>query len=104
MIKTYRKKPVDVQAIQWTGNNLREVIDFTGLHESADSWSWDQYERVVSTSGLKVFTAEGPLNASIGDFIVRGYSEKQGYHFWPVKPDYFEQSYFELTGNSTIQP
>jgi len=31
----YRKKPVVIEAVQWTGDNLRDIIDFTGLHESA---------------------------------------------------------------------
>lgn len=89
----YRKKPVIVEAIQWTGDNLIEVIDFTGRHESSHSWTWEQYERVVKTSGLKIFTKEGPLLAAVGDYIVQGYSEELGKHFWPVKPDYFQGAY-----------
>ena len=34
--------------------------------------------------------------ASIGDYIVFGYTEKLGKHCWPVKPDYFEKSYKEI--------
>lgn len=30
MIKTFVKKPVEVQAVQWTGDNLRELSDFMG--------------------------------------------------------------------------
>jgi len=30
-IKKYRK-PVMIEALQWTGDNLKEVISFTGLH------------------------------------------------------------------------
>lgn len=102
----YRKKPVDVDAIQWSGNNLKEIIDFTGLHASAKEWvdkGWQHYEEVVKINGLKIFTEEGPLSATVGDYIVRGYTEKLGYHFWPVKPDYFEQSYYLLTDLSTLK-
>ena len=28
MIKTFVKKPVKVQAVQWTGNNYKEIDDF----------------------------------------------------------------------------
>lgn len=28
MIKTYIKKPLAVQAVQWTGDNTDEVVDF----------------------------------------------------------------------------
>lgn len=89
----FTKKPVVVWAIQWTGDNLREIIDFTGLHESARSWTWEHYVEVVKADGLKIFTKEGPLKAAIGDYIVKGYSVELGDHFWPVKPDYFVNAY-----------
>ena len=28
MIKSYTKKPVVIQALQWTGGNLKEIITF----------------------------------------------------------------------------
>lgn len=31
----YRKKPVVIEAVQWTGDNLKEIIDLIGLHPSA---------------------------------------------------------------------
>ena len=85
----YRKKPVVIEAVQWTGDNLREIIDFTGLHESAKKWAWEEYEKVVALQGLKIFTLEGPLNASPGDYIIKGV---QG-EFYPCKPDIFEATY-----------
>lgn len=30
MIKTFVKKPVQVQSIQWTGDNYEELVDFVG--------------------------------------------------------------------------
>ena len=30
MIKTFVKKPVKVQAVQWTGDNYEEISDFIG--------------------------------------------------------------------------
>lgn len=30
MIKTYRKKPVEIQALQWTGENFDECANFVG--------------------------------------------------------------------------
>ena len=85
----YRKKPVVIEAIQWTGNNLREVINFAGLHPSAKKWTWDEYEQVVAEKGLKIFTMEGPLMASVGDFIIRGVHGE----VYPCKPDIFEKTH-----------
>jgi hypothetical protein len=81
-VQTYIKKPVAIQAIQWTGMNLKQVIEFIGLHPSASKWTWDEYE-------LKIFTMEGPLRATIGDFIIRGIKGE----FYPCKPDIFEATY-----------
>ena len=86
----FRKKPVVIEAIQWTGRNLLEVVDFCGgLHASARKFSWDEYSHLVETEGFKVFTLEGPLKATIGDWIIKGVKGE----FYPCKPDIFEATY-----------
>lgn len=91
-VRKYRKKPVVIEAVQWLGDNLREVIDFTGWHESASKrWSWEEYEQIVTKEGLKIFTLEGAMMANVGDFIIQGV---QG-EFYPCKPDIFEATYEE---------
>lgn len=85
----YRKKPVVIEAMQWNGNNLASIIAFTGLHESAEKWTFEQYEDVVRNEGLKIFTLEGTMSADVGDWIIEGV---KGEHY-PCKPDIFEQSY-----------
>jgi hypothetical protein len=90
--KKYRKIPVEIEALEWDGSNLREIIDFTGLHPSARKWTWGQYEEIVKKDGLKIFTLEGPLSASIGDMIVKGVNGE----FYPCKPDIFKKTYVEV--------
>lgn len=85
----YRKKPVVIEAVQWTGENLKEIIDFSGLHPSAEKWTWEQYEIIVKSQGLKIFTLEGNHEASIGDFIIKGVHGE----FYPCKPDIFAKTY-----------
>jgi hypothetical protein len=85
----FKKKPVIIEAIQWTGENLKEIIDFTGLHPSAQKWSWEQYELVVKEEGLKIFTLEGAMMATINDWIIKGVKGE----FYPCKPDIFEATY-----------
>jgi len=89
MIRKYRKKPVVIEAIEWTGNNLKEIIDFTGRHESIKDWEWGRYERLVKFAGLKIFTIEGSQLATVGDMIIKGV---QG-EFYPCKPDIFKATY-----------
>lgn len=87
----YRKKPVVIEAVQWTGNNLKEVIALTGLNPSAEKWTWEEYEAVVAKDGLKIFTLEGPLIASVGDWIIKGVKGE----CYPCKPDIFAATYDE---------
>ncbi len=96
----FRKKPVIIDAVKWTGNNLREVIDFTGLHPSANKWTWEKYEEVVCREGLKIFTLEGPLMATIGDWIIKGVKGE----FYPCKPDIFEATYEPVTTRADTRP
>ena len=78
--KQYRKKPVVVEAICWTGNNRDEVRSF--LHGSAESYVYD-----VDT--LEIATLEGTMRAPVGDWIIRGIKGE----FYPCKPDIFEATY-----------
>jgi len=95
MMQKFRKKPVVIEAIQWEGDNLRQIIDFTGLHQSANKWTWQEYEQIVKRDGLKIFTLEGKMNADIGDFIIKGVNGE----FYPCKPDIFEKTYEPIIYN-----
>ena len=89
----FRKKPVVIEAIRWDGSNLKEIIAFTGLHPSAEKWSWDEYEKVVTSEGLKIFTLEGSHLATVGDIIIKGVHGE----FYPCKPDIFDKTYDAIT-------
>jgi hypothetical protein len=88
-VKKFRKKPIVIEAIQWDGSNLKEIIEFVGLHPSANLWTWNEYKEVVKKDGLKIFTLGGKMNADVGDFIIKGIKGE----FYPCKPDIFEQTY-----------
>lgn len=80
---TYRKKPVLVTAIQWTGNNKKEIYDLLPKDKSKD----DYFE--FNKDGLFINTLEGKMSASIGDYIIRGVNGE----FYPCKPEIFEKTY-----------
>ena len=84
----YRKKPVVIEALQWNGSNLREIINFTGLHPSM-KLSWKDYEELVASEGLKIFTLEGSHMATVGDYIIRDVKGE----YYPCKPDIFKETY-----------
>ena len=93
MIIKATKKPVTIEAIQWTGENLEELIAFTGKSDRFDEWfpSWSDYEKHVKSEGytFKVITLEGNMTAHVGDYIIKGV---QG-EFYPCKPDIFKATY-----------
>lgn len=62
--------------IQWTGNNLKEVIDFTGKSPRFGEWfkSWEEYEDYVHTHNdiLKLFCEDGShYEVPVGAWIVK---------------------------------
>jgi len=79
MIQNYRKKPVVIQACQWTGNNLEELRAFV-----PEQW---RHNKITEPMGIK--TLEGAMTISEGDFIIKGVNGE----FYPCKPDIFEKTY-----------
>ena len=62
--------------IQWTGNNLKDVIDFTGRSPRFGEWfkSWEEYENYVHTHNdiLKLFCEDGShYEVPVGAWIVK---------------------------------
>lgn len=62
--------------IQWTGSNLKEVIDFTGKSHKFNEWfkSWDDFENYVHTHNdiLKLFCDDGShYEVPVGAWIVK---------------------------------
>ena len=81
----YRKKPVVIDAIQWTGENLGQCKIFLG-----DSFAGALTEkRIGGKRDLLVQTLEGKVMASKGDYLIRGI---QG-EYYPCKPDIFSATY-----------
>ncbi|HHG7615373.1 TPA: hypothetical protein ACPXTH_001767 [Streptococcus pneumoniae] len=74
----YRKKPVVVEAVQWNGNNRKEVIDF------AENKIWFD-----ALGNIWIATLEGDMVAKKGDYIIKGV---QG-EYYPCKLDIFAETY-----------
>ena len=86
----YRKKPADVEAIQWTGHNLEEIKDFVGeqLEYEINDSAW-QVGKGVPYVTMRIKALEGVMDASKGDYIIKGVNGE----FYPCKPDIFEKTY-----------
>lgn len=75
----YTKKPVTIEAVQWTGHNHAEIREFAG----------PSILKFNHEDGLQLKTLEGSLHASVGDYIIKGVHGE----FYPCKPDIFEETY-----------
>lgn len=73
----YRKKPVVIEARQYTRNGLEA--------ESVANWCGGSQ----TNDGCIIATLEGDHLASYGDWIIKGVNGE----FYPCKPDIFEKTY-----------
>lgn len=80
----YRKKPVVIDAWQFTFENKDMV--FHDLREMNNSIRPDG---TLDSPKLIIPTLEGEMTASIGDFIIKGVNGE----FYPCKPDIFDKTY-----------
>ena len=93
MIKKYCRKPIVVEAIQWTGNNTDEVLEFGRGKIKHRQYKYSPNGKdILYGEELYVETLEGELRANKGDYIIKGVRGE----FYPCKPDIFEKIYEEL--------
>jgi hypothetical protein len=86
MADKFRKRPVVIEAVQWTGGNAEEVAAF---------FPADLPPRFTSSGDMPDFrqveidTLEGTMRTDPGDWIIKGVAGE----FYPCKPDIFEATY-----------
>lgn len=83
MIEKYIKKPIPVEAVQWTGTNQNEIANFT--HDARFTYSDMDIE-------LYIHTLEGDMHANPDDYIVKGIKGEA----WVVRKDIFEEVYTKV--------
>ena len=87
----YVKKPVVIEAIQWDGSNFNDIKDFANSSVRYRSY-YEHNKYYESKDTLVIKTLEGDMNASKGDYIIRGIKGE----FYPCKPDIFEMTYEKI--------
>ena len=79
----FKKKPIIVEAINYTGENQAEIAFFTG------GIDLDMARHEPQSKQILIKTTEGWLNATPGDWIIKGTHGE----FYPCKPDIFKAIY-----------
>lgn len=83
----FRKKPIVIDAIKFDGENSSEIINWA--HKHCHPAMNASVRLAPFNDRLVVRTPEGLMEASIGDWIIKGIEGE----FYPVKPGIFEASY-----------
>ena len=83
----YRKKPVVVEAVQYTGSN------FSTIKEFADGC--DRRVAMAFDDEVMIRTLEGDMIARPGDWIIKGVHGE----LYPCKPDIFAETYEEASNH-----
>lgn len=79
----YRREPVIIDAIQWTGDNYIEVFEFT----EGNAWPTHSHSDTLAVS-----TLEGEMMATKGCYIIR---DMNGDYF-PCQDDIFNKTYEQV--------
>lgn len=86
MIQKFRKKPVVVEAVQFTDEKKNMVLN------DVRQWQQNVYPSITAIDRepiLIIPTLEGEMTASLNDWIIRGVNGE----VYPCKPDIFEKTY-----------
>ena len=86
MIQKYTKKPVEIEAIQWTEENLPAIKEWLGenlAQLSSEERHNSPYHWVIRDY------LEGDMKITEGDYIIRGVKGE----FYTCKPDRFYATY-----------
>lgn len=86
MVK-YRKKPVVIDAVQFTGSgdSCDEVLKFLHSSNCLYNATW----KLCTNEGGFINTLEGSMEFGVGDWIIKGIKGE----FYPCKPDIFDATY-----------
>lgn len=84
LIRQFQKKPVIIEAFEWTGETCPEIEEFL---RGTNHFRVDK--------NLVIHTLEGDMTASLGDFIIKGVNGE----LYPCKPDIFWETYEEVKDN-----
>ena len=78
MIERWMKKPIIIEAVQFTGSNHDEIREFVGDENYARDFDFREIE-----------TLEGRMIARPGDYIIRGIRGE----FYPCNKEIFHETY-----------
>lgn len=84
----YRKKPVVIEAIQYTGKNTLQIEQWS-KYVAFSSPVLEPSDNDPDGAYMQIKTLEGVMVANKNDYIIKGVNGE----FYPCKPDIFDKTY-----------
>jgi hypothetical protein len=78
------KKPIEIEAIQFDGNNYKDCETFIGKKNIDNKLSYPN-----------IITSEGNMKVNVNDFIIKEPFDKER-DCYPCKPDIFLKTYDQV--------
>lgn len=87
--KRYRKRPVEIEALQWTGDNLAQMQAFVGVRTDSHALENEQgFDVFRAGPRLYVAANEAWLPIDVSEWVAK---DRLG--FYPIKDSMFHESY-----------
>ncbi len=84
MIHKYRTKPVEIEVVQYDGENFGIVSSF-----ASEAGYYVEEAYINGERFLYVYSDDGRMKADIGDFVIKGLRGE----IYSSKPDVFHKKY-----------
>jgi hypothetical protein len=108
LMARYRKKPVEIEAVQLRWDTWDEMCSFAGVgpeedkpegcYIDAEGYTHDAPPSNDALLGLRIPTLEGTMLATEGDWVIKGI---QG-ELYPCKPEIFEATYEQVEEREAV--
>lgn len=93
--RRFRKKPVVITAVQWTGDNLAEIAEFVGADVTGNNKDRFMYVTDDQPPCLVMKTIQGQAAVGrVGDWVI---PESEPGRAYPCDPGVFAATYDEVT-------
>lgn len=80
----FRSKVVEIEAIEWTGENIEQIMSFMYPDMPVYMPGFKNSDEIIG-----IDTLEGRMIAQKGDWLIKGVKGE----FYPCKPDVFAMKY-----------
>lgn len=92
MFKKFRKRPLEIEAVQFTDENKDQVYHWASEIQGNIQPSFDKNNKPC----LLIPTLEGEMICNLGDYLIKEPFPVDWRKIYPCKEEIFKQTYIEI--------